>query len=409
VYLSEQRQGRRSRRPAGVRLALGVVLAIAAATACSVSPRGSAASRTIGPTGRLSAGVSASSGPASAGDSTASDPGTNSAASSVAGASTAAPTTAGAAGATATSHATGSPSDASRAVARTPLPSAHTSAAKPPPVPPTTAPAPTTVPARPGGRPGPANTGVPAGTGLTVINGDLVVKSAGAVVDAKDIKGSLIIEASNVTVQRSLIEGGVNEDSVVIKSGSGILLQDDEVTVAHPTAAIDAMSVQNVTINRLNIHGGVDGMKLSSNSLVENSWIHGLDYFAQSLPPFTGPTHNDTIQIMSGSNIRITGNYLQAVAIDNSAIQITQDGGTTTGVSIVNNWGDGGGCTFNFSGHGPGGVLLAMSGISATGNRFGRDTQYAGCAILVDLQTTLSASGNVFDDNGQPIVIQRHN
>jgi hypothetical protein len=50
-----------------------------------------------------------------------------------------------------------------------------------------------------------------------------------------------------------------------------------------------------------------------------------------------------------------------------------------------------------------------MGGISVTGNRFGHGMKFAGCAILTDLQTTISQSGNVFDDTGQPIVVQRHN
>ncbi len=273
---------------------------------------------------------------------------------------------------------------------------------------PNPAPAPTTV-SRPGGRPGPSNTGVPPGTALSVINGDVIVTTAGTVIDAKDIKGALIIKASNVTVTRSLIEGRAGSDSVVISAGSGILLQDDEVTVAHPSAGTDSMSVRGATLNRLNIHGGVDGMKLSSNSVVENSWIHGLAYFSSDPAQGGGPTHNDTIQIMSGSNIRITGNYLQATSSNNAAIQVTQDAGSTSGLNIAGNWADGGGCTFNFSGHGPNGELLAMSGITVSSNRFGHNMAYEGCAILTDLQTTITQSGNVFDDTGAPIVVQRHN
>jgi hypothetical protein len=183
---------------------------------------------------------------------------------------------------------------------------------------------------------------VPAGTALSVVSGDLVVTTPGAVIDAKDIKGALIIKASNVKVTRSHIEGRAGSDSVVISSGyGGILLQDDEVSVASPAPGIDAMSVRGATLNRLNIHGGVDGMKLSSNSTVENSWIHDLNYFSSDPAQGGKPTHNDTIQIMSGTNIHVTGNYLQAISSNNSAIQITQDTGTTSGVYISGNWADG--------------------------------------------------------------------
>jgi hypothetical protein len=250
---------------------------------------------------------------------------------------------------------------------------------------------------------------VPAGTPLTVINGDVEVTTPGTVIDAKHIKGALIIKASNVKVTRSLIDGKAGSDSVVIVSGSGILLQDDEVTVAHPSVSSDVMSVRGATLNRLNIHGGVDGMKLWSNSVVENSWIHGLRYYASDPAQHGGPTHNDAIQILSGTNIRITGNYLQAVSSNNAAIQVTQGTGSTSGLLVSDNWADGGACTFNFSGAGPGGKLLPMSGITVTGNRFGHTMKYSGCAIIVDLQTTIKQSGNVYDDTGKPIVLVRHN
>ncbi|HTC70655.1 MAG TPA: hypothetical protein VK662_13885 [Acidothermaceae bacterium] len=275
----------------------------------------------------------------------------------------------------------------------------------------TTPPAPKVVPPAPapvGGKPGPTNTGVPAGTKLTVHNGDLTVTTPGQVIDSLDIKGVLTIRASNVVVKRSLIEGHEGSDSVVISSGTGILLQDDEVTVISPSPASDDMSVQNATLDRLNIHGGVDGMKLGANSTVEASWIHGLSSFNSDPAQGGGPTHNDTIQIMSGTNIHVTGNNLQATVDDNSAIQVTQDTGTVSALTISHNWADGGACTFNFSGHGPDGQLFKMSGITVTDNRFGRDSQY-GCPMLVDLQTTVTQSGNVYDDNGEPIEIQRHN
>ena len=242
-----------------------------------------------------------------------------------------------------------------------------------------------------------------------MVAGDVVVTAAGTVIDAEHIEGALIIEASNVTVRRSLIDGSASSDSVVIKSGSNILLEDDEVAVVHPSVSHDAMHVQNATLNRLNIHGGVDGMKLSSNSTIENSWIHDLNYFAHDPAQGGGHTHNDAIQIMSGTNIHVVGNYLQATSSNNSAIQITQDTGTTHGVFMAGNWADGGGCTFNISGHGPGGVPEAMNGISVAGNRFGRTMRFANCAILTDLQTTITASANVYADNGQPVSVQRHN
>jgi hypothetical protein len=241
-----------------------------------------------------------------------------------------------------------------------------------------------------------------------VVNGDLTISTAGQVVDGLDIRGALTINASNVVVRRSLIEGRSGRTSIIVASGTGIVFSDDEVTVASPSPASDSMSVKNATITRLNIHGGVDGIKLGANSTVTGSWIHGLSAFASDPAQGGRATHNDAIQILSGTNIHISGNNLQVTSHNNSAIQVTQDQGTVSGLVVASNWADGGGCTFNFSGHGPGGVLLTMSGITLVNNRFGHGSQF-NCPVLIDRQTTIVQSGNVYDDTGQPIAIQSHN
>jgi hypothetical protein len=282
---------------------------------------------------------------------------------------------------------------------------------KPAPTPtltPTPTPSPT-VP-EPPNKPGPTNTGVPAGTKLTIVNGDITVTTPGTVIDGKDIKGELIIQASNVTVRRSLIEGGKGHDaSVDIQSGKGILLEDDEVTAANPAPGDDDMRVMNATVERLNIHGGVDGIKLFSNSTVTSSWIHGLSYFSHDPAQDNGPSHNDTIQILGGSNFHVTGNWLDSATKDNSAIQVTQDIGKIHSLYISGNWADGGSCSFNFSGHNGAGTQLAMSGITVTNNRFGHTSaRYNGnCAIVVDDTTThlTQSTGNVWDATGMPVII----
>jgi hypothetical protein len=221
-----------------------------------------------------------------------------------------------------------------------------------------------------------------------------------------DIKGELVIAASNVTVRRSLIEGGKGHDaSVDIQSGKGILLEDDEVTVTYPAVGNDDMRVQNATVERLNIHGGVDGIKLFSNSTVTASWIHGL-YFARDSGQANGYTHNDAIQVLGGSNFHITGNWLDPSSKDNSAIQVTQSIGKISSLFISGNWADGGSCSFNFSGHNGAGKELTLTGITATNNRFGHSSA-RNCAIVLDSSKVhlTQSTGNVWDATGTPVTI----
>ncbi|HWF41010.1 MAG TPA: hypothetical protein VN683_02890 [Acidothermaceae bacterium] len=254
---------------------------------------------------------------------------------------------------------------------------------------------------------------MPPGTKLTVINGSVDVKVDGTVIDGKDIKGQLIIEANNVTVKRSLIEGAKGQDSSVdIKSGKNILIEDSEVNDRYPSLGNDDMRVANATVLRLNLHGGVDGIKLFSNSTVSASWIHGLTYFANDPGQSDGHTHNDAIQILGGSNMHVTGNWLDSATKDNSAIQVTQSIGSISSLYISGNWADGGGCSFNFSGHNGAGKQLPLNGITVVNNRFGHTSaRYNGrCAIVDDLTTKLVAStGNVWDTTGNPVTIYSAN
>ncbi len=260
--------------------------------------------------------------------------------------------------------------------------------------------------AGPGVRANASNTGVPPGTTLTAVQGDLVVTDTGALVDAKDIHGFLIIEASNVHVTRCRVHGRAtsgNASAIDVQSGTNILIEDTEVTVDFPSAGVDGFGGAHFTARRLDIHGGVDGMKAGSASTVEYSYIHDLMSFDHDPNQGGGPTHNDAIQILAGTTIRITGNTLLPAKSQNAAIQITEDFGAVTDVHIEGNFADGGGCTFNFSHKG----AASLDGLTTSGNRFGRNS-FFNCPILKSTQTHLVSSGDVWDDDGTPVPIQTH-
>lgn len=258
----------------------------------------------------------------------------------------------------------------------------------------------------PGARPDATNTGVPPGVQLTVVNKDVTVTTDGTTIDAEDIHGFLVIKASHVKVTRSIVRGGVataNGDGIRVVSGTDILIEDTEVAIATPSAFLDGVSGSNFTLRRANIHGGVDGVKLGSNSRVECSYIHDLVSFASDPNQGGGPTHNDAIQILSGTNIYIIGNALIAAKNQNAAIQVTQDFGAVSDLHIESNYADGGGCTFNLSHKG----AASLTGVFTANNRFGRNSFYD-CPMLKSTQTTLVSTGDVWDDDGKPIPVQTH-
>ena len=170
---------------------------------------------------------------------------------------------------------------------------------------------------------------------------------------------------------------------------------------------------RNATLLRLNIHGGVDGMKLFSNSTVSDSWIHGLTFFNHDPGQPDDHTHNDTIQILGGTNFHITGNWLDSGTNDNSAIQVTQDIGPISSLFISGNWADGGGCTFNFSGHSPTGQapLYGITVIEQPVRSHVGEVTTGNCAIVDDLTTHLAQGDRqrLGYQSGKPVIIYSAN
>jgi len=268
-------------------------------------------------------------------------------------------------------------------------------------------PAPSAAPARPGGRPGPSNTGVPSGTKLTVHEGDLTVTTPGAVIDSLDIRGFVKIAAPDVTIRRSVIRGyATNEQRSLVSStvqGASVVVEDSELYAQSPSAHIDGVRGQNITVRRSNIHHVIDSFHLTGgNVTIEASWLH--DNLHYENDPLQGgePSHDDSIQIQAGSGFRIIGNTIEGAT--NSGIQLTQDRGPVSDLHIVGNWADGGGCTVNFAEKGKGPFL----GVVITDNVFGRQTSVGNCAIIAPPTTSahMTVARNVYDD-GAAVSVRR--
>jgi hypothetical protein len=286
-------------------------------------------------------------------------------------------------------------------------------AATPTPAPtPTPTPAPTPTPGS--GKPDATNTGIPAGTALTVVSGNQTYgpSANGQTIIGKDFHGYVNVTGSNITFKNCFFHGGTPNGNAALLdtqegSGTGIVVQDSEFFPLTQNATIDGVWGQNLTLLRVNIHGTTDGIKASSGTVIQDSYIHDLKYFAVD-PNQTDGTHNDAIQILDGTGIRAVHNTLSPNdANANSAVQITQDFGTVGTVLLDQNWVDWGGCTLNIT-QKPGSTL---NGISVTNNRFGRNQQFSGCTVLIGTGVTLAAySGNVWDNNGTAVpAVQQHN
>ena len=239
--------------------------------------------------------------------------------------------------------------------------------------------------------------GVPPGTALTVHNGDLTITTAGTVINGLDIRGFVKVMAPNVTIRNSVIRGAATSVQrallLVASDSASVLIEDSELYAAQPSPWIDGIRGWNITARRVNIHHVIDSMHLyGDNVTVESSWLHDNMHYTNDPAQGGGASHDDSIQIQRGSNIRITGNTISGAY--NTGIQFTQDQGVVSDVQIRNNWMDGGGCTVNLAekGRGP------FQGVVISDNIFGRNTRVSNCAIISPSTTVLTAERNFFTD-----------
>jgi hypothetical protein len=258
-----------------------------------------------------------------------------------------------------------------------------------------------------GGRPGATNTGVPAGTALTVANGDIRVTTPNTVIDSMDIRGFVVVAAPGVVIKNSIIRGAntdYDRGLVMVAAGSGsVTIQDSELAPTTESYHIRGIIGANFTLTRVNIHHVIDQALITGDNVtIQNSWFHDNSYWAQDPNYNNTPSHNDNIQISIGKNLRFVNNTLTGTK--NAVMMVTQDRGTVTDLQFNGNYADGGACSVNLAekSYGP------LRGLSFKDNVFGRNTRVADCAIIAPDTTAplLSLSNNVYTD-GKPVVVHK--
>lgn len=125
------------------------------------------------------------------------------------------------------------------------------------------------------GYPDATNTGVPGGTTLTKMSGDLSISTANTVIDGKDIDGCVTVTAPGVTIKRSKITcnsyyGILTSGAAVANGAAPLLVEDVEIVCGGNTTAIaDA----NFSVKRAHIHGCENGFSIDRDALVEDTFI----------------------------------------------------------------------------------------------------------------------------------------
>lgn len=250
---------------------------------------------------------------------------------------------------------------------------------------------------------------MPTGTKLTVHPGDLTVRKDGTVLDGLDIRGFLKIEASDVTVRRSVIRGGTASGpgfkALVAAYGDhrNLVIEDSTLIAANPSGWMDGIKGHNFTARRIDVSRVVDtSLVFGDNVTIEDSWFHDNAYFTPWPSAPDNRTHSDSLQIQGGRNIVVRNNVFEGA--HNSAMMLTQDRSPIADVQVTGNWLSGGlVCTVNLSEK----DKAPMTGVVLKDNRFGPDVGDNRCAVIAAPTTTVGMSNNVFVDTGEVVRVSR--
>lgn len=136
--------------------------------------------------------------------------------------------------------------------------------------------------------PGPTTTGVPDSTTLTTYTGSCTITTANTTIDSRTVNCvPLTIRASNVTITKSRLSGGINIESAYCGSAS-FVITDSHVDIPPVTSGGNSGDTGimrcNFQANRVDVTGGRRSMYCVRNCVIENSWVHehGVDPEAEA-------------------------------------------------------------------------------------------------------------------------------
>jgi hypothetical protein len=252
-------------------------------------------------------------------------------------------------------------------------------------------------------------TGVPAGTTLTTVSGNLTVSTNDIIVNAQNVSGCILVEATGVTIKNSRAACIWANNSTAQNPANGpVTVQDSEVDCGNVDGGGHfgtGVGPQNLSMLRVNIHGCENGGSVDRNFTLRDSYVHDL---------FHGPgTHTDGIETGSPStNLTFDHNTIYGFNAGctypnngscngTSALNILTDGTSVADVIISNNLLAGGAHTVYCP-------IPSTTRMSITGNHF--STIYSPNVGEYDASQDCIGetwSANVHHESGRTIVVDQ--
>lgn len=237
--------------------------------------------------------------------------------------------------------------------------------------------------------PGPDNTGVPDGTRLSAYTGSRNITKANTTIDGKTIDGCVQVRAANVTIRRSKITCS-GELVVRVYDDANLTLEDSELDGG---GAAMAIGYGDYTLRRVEIRNINEGPRVSSNTVIEDSWIHGLVRREGD--------HHDILQTTGGVKMVVRHNNLDAYDPQtrdpfNAAFMVGAETGQLADLLVEDNLMTGGNYTVNIRDD------SQISGVVFRNNTFARNARY-GPVTGQDTPGVTWERSNVFQDTGDPV------
>jgi hypothetical protein len=190
------------------------------------------------------------------------------------------------------------------------------------------------------------NQRVPGTNLMTDSRGDLKIDTPGVTIDGIELSGRIKVQAANVTIRNSRINGPVDGSQSTV----GLIAAVDarvknlivENCVLTPTAGglTDGIVGHDFTARNNEIYGTVDGIGVfntkgpAANVVIEGNHIHDLAWFRNEPNNRPEGTHNDGIQIQGGTNITIRNNHIETY-LSRTAGDVNDPGWTRYGMQGI--------------------------------------------------------------------------
>ena len=205
------------------------------------------------------------------------------------------------------------------------------------------------------GFPDATNTGVPAGTELTRVDGTVVLDRPGEVYSGKEVHGEIHVEADDVTIEKVRVISGAYYPIRTFGPGNptGTVIRDVEIDMQGMDEA-KGIAFNDYTATRVWFHNGLDCAHAGTNVVITDSFCD-----LPKLPP-DSEAHADGFQSDGGRNLVFRHNTVRNPNGQTAAILMSTNTAPIDGVVIDNNLLSGGGYTV-YCGTSEGGVATRLT------------------------------------------------